>query len=208
MSQPADERVARRTYVRSRQIKVFTLVALVLAAALTISSLFFFHIFGLGIPATAAVQPNYGGVAPCAPKDSEGNNDAYLPNDKITIRVQNGTKFAGLAGAVGDALKNRQFVVNTVSNYASENVDRTTIYFGKNAIPEAYTVNGNFTDAKLVMDDRSDKLIDVVIGATFNDFTDLKNTPAAGSPIVNITGCLDAASMKNLPKAITHTKVG
>ena len=207
MSQPSDERVARRAYVHSRQIKVFTLLGMVLAAALVISSLFFFHIFGLGIPATAAVQPNYGSVAPCVPKDSEGNNDPYLSNDKITIRVQNGTKFAGLAGAVGDALKNRQFVVSTVGNYASEDVDRTIIYFGKNAIPEAYTVDGNFTDAKLVMDDRTDKLIDVVIGATFNDLADLKNAPATGSPITNVSGCQDAAAMKNLPKAIEHPKV-
>ena len=33
------------------------------------------------------------------------------------------------------------------TNYSSTNVERTTIYFGKNAINQAYTVAGNFTDA-------------------------------------------------------------
>ena len=37
------------------------------------------------------------------------------------------------------------------------------IIFGKNAINQAYTVNSNFTDATMVMDDREDMLIDVVL---------------------------------------------
>ena len=154
------------------------------------------------------MQPNYGTVAPCAPKDKDGNPVTYVSSEKISLRVQNGTKFAGLAKAVGEALDNRHFVVGTVTSYSSENISRTIIYFGKNAIAEAYSVASNFTDARMVMDDRSDKLIDVVIGATFNDLVAEKKVPAAGSQIASISGCQDASSMKNLPKAIKHDSVG
>lgn len=208
MSQPSDDRMRRRAYIRKRQIAVFTVIIVILAAALVIASLFFFHISGLGVQASAAVQPNYGTAAPCAPKDADGNPVTYVSNNKITIRVQNGTEHAGLAGAVGEALEDRQFVISGVTNYASTKVERTVIYFGKNAIPEAYTVNGNFTDARMVMDNRTDKLIDVVLGATFNDLTDMKQVPATGSQITSIEGCQDAASMKDLPEAIKHNPVG
>ena len=208
MTELSDERAERRTYIRHRQTLVFSLVAFVLCVTLTVSMLFFFHAFGLGLQRGTAVQPNYGSVAPCAPKDKDGNPQTYVSNEKISARVQNGTKFAGLAKAVSEAMQNRHFVVATVASYPVENVDRTIIYFGRNAIAEAYSVDSNFTDARMVMDDRKDKLVDVVIGATFNDLVDEKKVPAAGSKITSIEGCQDAASMTNLPKAIKHDSVG
>ena len=48
------------------------------------------------------------------------------------------------------------------------------IVFGKNGVNQAYTVASNFTDAMLVMDDRQDQLIDVIVGATFENLQDTK----------------------------------
>lgn len=48
------------------------------------------------------------------------------------------------------------------------------------------------------MDDRQDKLIDVVLGVTFNNLKPKTDVPAAGATIVEIKGCADFNSMKNL----------
>ena len=70
-----------------------------------------------------------------------------------------------------------------IDNYSSTDVERTTIYFGKNAINQAYTLIGNFTDATMIMTAREDQLIDVVIGATFNDLQDTNSSPQSGKTI-------------------------
>lgn len=75
-----------------------------------------------------------------------------------------------------------------IDNYSSTDVERTTIYFGKNAINQAYTLIGNFTDATMIMTAREDQLIDVVIGATFNDLQDTNSSrnPVRPSPISRV----------------------
>ena len=95
-----------------------------------------------------------------------------MENRNITVRVLNGTEFSGFAQAVSSALQNSEFNTQAAGNYTSSQVERTMIIFGKNAVNQAYTVNSNFTDAKMVMDDREDMLIDVVVGATFDNLQD------------------------------------
>ncbi|KFJ05724.1 LytR C-terminal domain-containing protein [Bifidobacterium tsurumiense] len=207
MTEQFDERELRKAYVRRRQTIVFSVVATVMAVAVIVSSLFMFHVFGLGEQDSPVVKPNYGIQAPCAPADQDGNPAKYVDNSSVSIRVMNGTAFSGFAKAVGEALANRSFNVTSVGNYSTTSVERTTIYFGKNAIAEAYTLNSNFTDAILQMDDREDKLIDVVLGATFKDLQDKQNVPAAGANITNIEGCVAADQMTNVPKAAEHTAV-
>ena len=87
---------------------------------------------------------------------------------------------------------------------SSTDVERTTIYFGKNAINQAYTLIGNFTDATMIMTAREDQLIDVVIGATFNDLQDTNSSPQSGKTITNIEGCKAADSMTKLPADTKH----
>ena len=67
--------------------------------------------------------------------------------------------------------------------------------FGKNGVNQAYTVASNFTDAMLVMDDRQDQLIDVIVGATFDNLQDTKKVPAAGKAITGIQGCVAVDKM-------------
>ena len=155
MTQANDERAARKEYIRRRQKTVLSIVGTIMAVAMVVSLLFFFHVGGLGNVKSAAVQPNYGQKAPCAVKEADGNKAKYVENRNITLRVLNGTKFSGFAKAVSDALQNREFNTQTPDNYTKK-VERTMIVFGKNAINQAYTVARNFTDAQLVMDDRQD----------------------------------------------------
>jgi hypothetical protein len=202
-----DEREERRRYVRKRQRTVFTVLGVVMLVMVLISSVFLFHIGGAGLQSVPEAAPNYGQAAPCAPTDKANPEAKYLSSSKVTIRVLNGTPSSGFAQAVGDALANRGFAVNSIGNYSATNVDRTIIYFGKNAISDAYTVNSNFTDAMMVMDDRTDKLVDIVLGSTFKNLRSKGKVPAAGSAIDNIKGCKDASAMTSLPKAIEHPAV-
>ena len=112
--------------------------------------------------------PNYGVTAPCSAKGEDGTPATTVDNPSITIRVLNGTSFSGFAQAVAKGLENRGFTVQGYDTLRDNNnagegfvttVERTTIYFGRNAINQAYTLNDNFTDAIMVMDDREDALI-------------------------------------------------
>lgn len=208
MAENNDAREERREYVHRRQTIVFAVVGAVLVVALFISSLFLFHVGGLGEVKTTVEGANHGVVAPCVSPAEDGSKPKYLDSKSVTTRVLNGTKFSGFANAVGQALQNREFVVQSIDNYDNAKVERTTIVFGKNAIPQAYTLAANFPDAQLQMDDRQDKLVDVILGATFQNLTKTDELPKTGSEIPNIEGCKPANDMKDLPKAPEHTSVG
>ena len=190
MTYQVDEREARKAYVRRRQTIVFSISGAVLAVVLVIALLFNFHVFGLGEVETPASQPNYGNAAPCAVKDSSGKAQ-YVSNASVGIRVMNGTSHGQFAKAVGEALANRGFSVQKIDNYSSTDVERTTIYFGKNAINQAYTLIGNFTDATMIMTARE-------------DLQDTNSSPQSGKTITNIEGCKAADSMTKLPADTKH----
>ncbi len=203
MAQNNEVREARKRYVRKRQTVVFGICGVVLVASLVASLLVFFHVGGLGEVKSAAVEANYGRTAP-----ADGSKPKYPENRAVTVRVLNGTKFTGFANAVGQALENREFVVQGVDNYDSAKVERTQIVFGKNAIAQAYTIASNFPDAQLVMDDREDKLVDIILGATFKDLEETDQLPKTGSEIPNVEGCKPADQLTSVPKAPEHTPVG
>lgn len=202
--QQVDERQARKEYVRRRQTKVLTVSGAVLAVVMLIALLFNFHVFGLGKVSTSVAEPNFGNAAPCAVDSAEGGVGKYVSNGSVGVRVLNGTTHLQLANAVSGSLANRGFAVQTASNYSRSDVERTTIFFGKNAINEAYTLNGNFTDATMVMTTREDQLIDVVLGATFNNLKDADASPKKGDNITNIEGCQPADKMTDLTADTDH----
>lgn len=203
MPQQIDERQARKRYVRRRQTVVFSISGAVMVVALVISLLFNFHVGGLGLVSTPLAEPNYGNPAPCAVKGDDGKAK-YVSNTSIGVRVLNGTSHSQFAAAVSSALGVRGFAMQEAGNFSSTNVERTTIYFGKNAINQAYTVAGNFTDATMIMNAREDQLVDVVLGATFNDLKDEKQSPQEGKEITSIEGCQAADKMTNLPADTKH----
>ena len=204
MTYQVDEREARKAYVRRRQTIVFSISGAVLAVVLVIALLFNFPRFrprrsgDSGQPAEITATRRRARSRTAAAKR---NN---VSNASVGIRVMNGTSHGQFAKAVGEALANRGFSVQKIDNYSSTGVERTTIYFGKNAINQAYTLIGNFTDATMIMTAREDQLIDVVIGATFNNLQDTKSSPQSGKTITNIEGCKAADSMTKLPADTKH----
>lgn len=205
MTQIFDERTARKRYVQRRQKNVIVMVSALLVVALIIASLFFFHVGGLGRASSERVLPNYGQTAPCSVNKEDGTHAVYEKNNNVQVRVLNGTSFSGFAGAVSEALQLRDFSMQEAGNYTSTNVKRTKILFGVNSINQAYTLASNFTDAVMVMDDRQDAVIDVVLGATFKDLKDLEDVPEAGTKITDIEGCVAADSMTDLPSSGTQS---
>ncbi|PJM74204.1 hypothetical protein CS006_03520 [Bifidobacterium primatium] len=203
-----DERKARQQFVRDRQKIVFTIAIALLAVILVVAFLFYFGVLGKSSSAKAAEKPNYGVIAPCATTDNTGTAKT-VANGNVTVRVLNGTDKSGLANAVSSALKNRGFVTKGVADYpGTTTLKRTEIRFGKNAINQAYTVAGHFNDAIMRMDDRSDKLVDVVIGSTFSTLTD-ENAVKTGADqqITSFQNCVAADKITNLPKAVDHAAV-
>lgn len=146
MTYQVDEREARKAYVRRRQTIVFSISGAVLAVVLVIALLFNFHVFRPRRSGDSGQPAELRQRGACAVKDSSGKAQ-YVSNASVGIRVMNGTSHGQFAKAVGEALANRGFSVQKIDNYSSTDVERTTIYFGKNAINQAYTLIGNFTDA-------------------------------------------------------------
>ncbi|MFT8356554.1 LytR C-terminal domain-containing protein [Bifidobacterium aquikefiri] len=201
---PFDERQARKQFVRRRQKLVFTITVVVLVVAMVFSLLFALGDLGKTVKQSVANKPNYGVAVPCAP-----SNSTYVNHPNVTIRVLNGTDKSGLGTAVMEALNNDGFSTQGAADFpSSHEFTRTEIRFGKNGIANAYTVSTEFSDAILRMDDRSDKLVDVIVGSTFNNLKKTTTKTASGQKITSIEGCVtDPSTMKNLPKASSHTAV-
>ena len=205
MTQQYDEREARKAYVKRRQIITFSLSGTVLVVALVVALLFYFHVFGLGLVASPMTEPNFGNSAPCAVKSKDGKDGTYVANGSVGVHVRNGTTHTVLGAAGVEARQKRGFDGQLIDSLTPANQNRTTIYFGKNAINQAYTLASNFTDATMVMSTREDQLIDVVIGATFNDLQKTDAVPHEGDTITNIEGCVAADKLTNLAKDTDHT---
>lgn len=207
MTQMHDERLARKEFMYERKRFVLSVTSAGLVVAFILALLVFFHAFGINKPQAPGANPNHGIIAPCPIKGKEGDKVPYVDSRSVAIRVLNGTKFHGFARAVGEALRNRGFNLIEVNNSKTTKMKQTVIYFGKNSVNEAYTVSANFSDAILRMDDRQDRLVDVVLGSTFTNLRPKTDVPAAGAAIDEIRGCIDVNSFKSLPKAFPHKNI-
>lgn len=203
-----DEREARKVFVRNRQRLVFSIAATILVVATVLSLLVFYGVIGRTKKAAQA-QPNYGVTAPCLPtKLNESDQSDYdgsrIDPGSISVRTINGTSQTGLAAAVRDELQNRGFNVdNTAYSLPNWQGSRTTIYFTKTSIAQAYTLGSLFTDAILQMTSGDDATVNVVIGPTFINLKS-KTDPSASSDakLASISGCVAADQMTDLPAAI------
>lgn len=207
MAQEYDERTARKEFMYQKTKSILLTVGIALVVATLLSFMIQFHVFGLNSPKTKKDNNNYGIVTPCPIKDKDGDKISYLDARTVSIRILNGTKFRGFANAVGEALRIRGFNLIEVGNNKTQGVKRTTIYFGKNSINSAYTLSSQFDEVALQMDDRKDKLVDIVLGTDFRNLRPKTDVPASGAEITPIKNCQDANNIKNLPKAEKHKEV-
>ena len=211
--QEYDERAARKEFVRNRQKLVFSIASVVLVIAMVFSLLVFYGVIGRTKKAAQAL-PNYGVAVPCLPtklndSDQSDYDGSRIDPGAISVRTINGTKQTGLAGAVRDELQNRGFKVDTTAYSLSDwQGTRTTIYFTKNSIAQAYTLGSLFTDAILQMTSGDGTTIDLVIGPTFINLKS-KTDPSASSDskLANISGCVASDQLTDLPAPIDQNRL-
>jgi hypothetical protein len=97
-------------------------------------------------------------AVPCLPKGTKPVEYA-----KITVNVLNASGQPGLAHSTSDAMAERGFTVKKVGNDSSQ-ITAPRIVFGPKGLAQAYTVAAQFKDAKLALDTRKDRSVDIVLG--------------------------------------------
>lgn len=202
-----EEREARVQYLRDRhKIVISTAIIVIILATVISIPLALGWIAAPKKDSSGSQANNYGVQTACLVKEQDS---PVSPSD-INLRVLNGTTHAGLATAVSSEFTNRGFSVQGAGDWNSSSATKLSIiYFGRKTIAAAYTLRAQFPkNVLLKMDDRTDKLIDVVIGS---DFQNLENTDKVslklGKKLTSAEGCIDAAKMTKLPKAQEHTEV-
>ena len=158
-------RAAIRRHRRERQVLVFGLLLIALGVIT----------FG----AMGVYKGTFSGPfnAPFVTPQAEFTSDVTLPcppngslpmqPDEVAIRVLNGTDKSGLAGNTLGDLVGRGFVGLGATNWTRDYDGTARIMFGESGLHKAYTVALQFTEAELVLDDRKNATVDVVLGKAF-----------------------------------------
>jgi hypothetical protein len=183
----------------ARQKNLTTITAYIfgfLALTLLLLLIAVYMLFGTTSANQSSVQSQY--PLPCLEQDAKAVSES-----SISIRVLNGTEMSGFGTAVASALGGRGFVVTSVENY--DVVNDTQIHFGANAVVQAYTLAGHFLNPTLILDDRVDGLIDVIVGRSFNELQDkyLVMTSDVSVPLDQPAKCVSILDIKPAP-TITH----
>lgn len=191
--------VLKKTYYKERSNTVFAGTVFVFLIIFFVSAFFALSVIfpDSDVGQKSSAQNKY--ALPCI-----NENTHAIDSTSIFIRVLNGSGKSGLGSAVSNALAVRGFQTTTASN-APKLTHDTQIRYGENAIKQAYTISGNFASSTMIMDDRTDGLIDVVIGGSFLDLIDQSLvTTASSSDILPIpNNCQSPDKIKKV-RAIAH----
>lgn len=128
---------------------------------------------------------------PCLPA-VKGQPDGALPiaYTDVKVRLLNASKESGLAGAHEIVLAERGFTILEKGN-VSLLLEESEIRFGSKGTVQAYTLAAQFPTMRLVLDDREDRSIDLLIGADFDPPIDIEDVDvAADQPLQNAEDCV------------------
>ncbi len=134
---------------------------------------------------------------PCPPEGS-----LPVPYTSITVNVLNGAGRSGLAGETSAALTLRGFLIASAGNYPARLPATAQIVFGEAGLTAAYTLAAHVPQPLLVMDQRVEPTVDLILGEPFQTLTDPATVvidPAV--PLTPIEGCvpLEEARAAALP---------
>ncbi|WP_084106584.1 LytR C-terminal domain-containing protein [Demequina sp. NBRC 110056] len=181
-------RKAVRRHRRERQIVVFGVIIIAIAAVVFMAS----AIYNGDVEGPFASEFK----SPAADLDEVDlvcppvGEEASLPLDPsaVVVRVDNSTDVPGLAGTTADTLEGRGFVVVGTTNWPRSYDGNVEIYFGSAGVQHAYTLARQFTDARLVLDNRPDITLDLVLGEEFGESPQLREPLAPElSPTLPLT---------------------
>jgi hypothetical protein len=203
MDQPNEPSQIRRIAIKSKQRKRLILLGSSSAVVLIFSVCYF--VFGgifssnqtQGINSNVSIQNNF--PLPCMASNAKITN----PGD-IHLRVLNATVKAGFGRAIADALALRDYSVLPPDN-APDYAEDTIIYYGTKAISHAFQVARDFYNPVLILDDRTDYLIDIVIGSKFDNLVPANEIPGvdSGAIISNSDKCVALETIQK-PVALEH----
>ncbi|WP_157237343.1 LytR C-terminal domain-containing protein [Promicromonospora sukumoe] len=193
-------RVERRRREHERQAVVFG----VLIAFLAVCGIFALAVYSGAIsspfnrPFTtvgAAEQKTY--PVPCLPA-VKGQPDGALPAtySDVQIRLLNASEEIGLASAHETVLADRGFSIISKGNVPVQ-LQESEIRFGRKGIVQAYTLAAQFPEIRLVLDDRRDRKIDLLIGEEFEAPLDVEDVElTADKPLINAEDCVPSGEIE------------
>lgn len=182
-------RAIRRRRMRERQALIFGS----LVAAL--------GVVGLGAVAvytSDATLPFDSGFSYAEKPKDEVFPTACLPENtlpvsyaKIKVNIYNTTERPGLATAVRNDLSKRGFEIKDVGNSDQRRVGNAIVY-GHKGLSRAYTLAAHFPDAALILDERDDRSVDVLVGDSFKALVPAESVPLeAETPMVGRQNCTE-----------------
>lgn len=173
--------------MQERQAVIFGLLILLLAAA---------GLTGVGVYSGAISLPfnqefTYKKVAvdtqvptPCLPLDTLPVNAS-----NINVTVLNASNRSGLAAVVADKLKDRKFDIAETGN-APDLRATSAITFGVAGVAQGYTLAAHFPNVVLILDEREENTVDLLIGENFTDLLTSDAVPLeAETPMLPREGC-------------------
>lgn len=116
-----------------------------------------------------------------------------LPADTIHVQVLNATSQSGLASSVTTMLAEQGFVMQDPANAASELTGTVEIDVSPKNIDAAYTVARFFPDARVVLSEGTDEVVQVVLGTFFDSLLpkdDIEKIAGAQSALKGSDSCL------------------
>lgn len=191
---PEQARALRRRREHERQTVIFgVLIATLAVAGLAGVAAFTGNVSLPGSSDFVSKEPEGTLITwdqPCAPPEKKPAGRA-----KIKVTVLNGTRRAALATTVAEDLADRGFVVDGSGN-DTRRPRQTLVTSGPSGIVQAYTVLARFPGARLVLDDRPGKSVDVTIGAEFTTITpEDAVTLDTKAPLPSVAGCVDPSKI-------------
>jgi hypothetical protein len=172
----------RRRRRRRHQITLVLVLLLLLGAGVVAAG---YYTGRLGSPdAPAAVRPRAACPTASAPTRSPRRTPAPLPPSKVRVNVYNTTTTNGLAARVAAALRQRAFVVRTVSNDPkhSKPAGTAVVRYGTRGTAAARVVAAQVAKSTLQHDRRRSATVDLVIGKGFRELAPVPRPSASPRP--------------------------
>ncbi|MEV7974010.1 LytR C-terminal domain-containing protein [Cellulomonas sp. NPDC089187] len=192
---PDSARQRRRCRVRERQAVIFGVMLGAMAVSAVGAAAVYSGNLSLPFLSQPISSPAPTGLAaansPCPPEGA-----VPIGYGEITVNVFNGTSRPGLAGETARSLSGRGFLIGVEANassrgYSGSQEGTALIQFGAQGAAQAYTVAAQFDSPRLVLDDRQDASVDVVVGTAYNALVAAGDVVLApGEPFASPEGCI------------------
>lgn len=189
--QAARARAARRKRMQQRQTVIFgSITAVLLGSALFAGAVWAEIVpppFELEVKSSEPTEPPVV-TQPCPPEDATA-----VALDEISVNVMNSTETSGLGARTADEITAHGVNVETIDNASDLYLGSAKVLVGPEYLDVGYTVADLIPDAQIVIDTRTEPIVDIVLGSGFSEVRsegDLLLAP--DEPIPAPDGCVPA----------------